>query len=59
MLKEGDEFVLTQSSIQLEDLIGKFLVSGGPSKSSDAQDGGAKPTEPRPAEQKPENKPQH
>ena len=40
MLKEGDEFVLTQSSIQLEDLIGKFLVSGGPSKPSDSQGGG-------------------
>ena len=25
--KDGDEFVLTQSSMQLEDLIGKFLVS--------------------------------
>ena len=37
MLKDGDEFVLTQSSIQLEDLIGKFLVSGGPSKSGDQQ----------------------
>jgi phospholipid/cholesterol/gamma-HCH transport system substrate-binding protein len=35
MLKDGDEFVLTQSSIQLEDLIGKFLVSGGPSKPAD------------------------
>ena len=39
----GDEFVLTQSSIQLEDLIGKFLVSGGPSKSGDSQGGDAKP----------------
>jgi phospholipid/cholesterol/gamma-HCH transport system substrate-binding protein len=38
--KDGDEFVLTQSSIQLEDLIGKFLVSGGPQKSADARDGG-------------------
>jgi phospholipid/cholesterol/gamma-HCH transport system substrate-binding protein len=35
MLKDGDELVLTQSSLQLEDLIGKFLVSGGPSKSAD------------------------
>jgi phospholipid/cholesterol/gamma-HCH transport system substrate-binding protein len=32
MLAEGDEFVLTQSSLQLEDLIGKFLVGGGPDK---------------------------
>lgn len=29
-LKDGDELVLTQSSMQLEDLIGKFLVNGGP-----------------------------
>lgn len=28
MLKDGDEFVLTQSALQIEDLIGKFLVSG-------------------------------
>ena len=31
MFKNGDEFVLTQSSMQLEDLIGKFLVNGSPS----------------------------
>ena len=45
-MKEGDEFVLTQSSIQLEDLIGKFLVSGGPSKPANP-DGGdsAKPAD--------------
>ncbi|HEV7776586.1 MAG TPA: outer membrane lipid asymmetry maintenance protein MlaD [Luteibacter sp.] len=30
MLKDGDEMVLTQSALQLEDLIGKFLVSGSP-----------------------------
>lgn len=28
MLKDGDELVLTQSALQLEDLIGKFLVNG-------------------------------
>jgi phospholipid/cholesterol/gamma-HCH transport system substrate-binding protein len=28
MLKDGDELVLTQSALQIEDLIGKFLVSG-------------------------------
>lgn len=28
MFNDGDEVVLTQSSMQLEDLIGKFLVSG-------------------------------
>jgi phospholipid/cholesterol/gamma-HCH transport system substrate-binding protein len=39
MLAEGDEFVLTQSSLQLEDLIGKVLVGGGPDKP--AQDPGA------------------
>lgn len=33
MFKDGDEVVLTQSSMQLEDLIGKFLVSGDPPKS--------------------------
>lgn len=31
MLKDGDELVLTQSAMQIEDLIGKFLVSGSPS----------------------------
>ena len=30
MLKNGDEMVLTQSAMQLEDLIGKFLVNGSP-----------------------------
>ncbi|MCK9538114.1 outer membrane lipid asymmetry maintenance protein MlaD [Dokdonella sp.] len=36
MFKDGDQFVLTQSSMQLEDLIGKFLVSGSPPKPADA-----------------------
>jgi phospholipid/cholesterol/gamma-HCH transport system substrate-binding protein len=36
MFKDGDEFVLTQSSMQLEDLIGKFLVNGSPSKPNGA-----------------------
>lgn len=36
--KNGDEFILTQSSMQLEDLIGKFLVSGDSSKSSAKSD---------------------
>lgn len=27
-LKDGDEMILTQSAIQLEDLIGKFMVNG-------------------------------
>lgn len=30
MLKDGDEMILTQSAMQLEDLIGKFLVNGSP-----------------------------
>jgi phospholipid/cholesterol/gamma-HCH transport system substrate-binding protein len=29
-LKDGDEMILTQSAMQLEDLIGKFLVNGSP-----------------------------
>ena len=32
VFKDGDEFVLTQSSMQLEDLIGKFLVNGSPER---------------------------
>ncbi len=28
MLRDGDEMILTQSAVQLEDLIGKFLVDG-------------------------------
>ena len=35
MFKNGDEFILTQSSMQLEDLIGKFLVNGSPQKPAD------------------------
>lgn len=37
-LADGDSFVLTQSALQLEDLIGKFLVNGSP---SDNKSGGA------------------
>ncbi len=67
-LKDGDEFVLTQSSIQLEDLIGKFLVSGGPQKPADAeepnaakQDKGSTPDkEPKPDKQlKPDTDTKH
>ncbi|WP_049622484.1 outer membrane lipid asymmetry maintenance protein MlaD [Frateuria defendens] len=39
MLKNGDELVLTQSAMQLEDLIGKFLVNG--SSSGDKKADGA------------------
>ena len=54
MMKNGDEFVLTQSSIQLEDLIGKFLVSGGPSKPADQpQNGDAKQDAATPGATKP------
>ena len=38
-LKNGDEMVLTQSAMQLEDLIGKFLVNGSSSDKKDADDG--------------------
>jgi phospholipid/cholesterol/gamma-HCH transport system substrate-binding protein len=37
-LKDGDEMVLTQSAMQLEDLIGKFLVNGSSSPSSPSSD---------------------
>ncbi len=33
MFKNGDEVILTQSSMQLEDLIGKYLVGGDAGKS--------------------------
>ena len=48
--KDGDEVVLTQSSMQLEELIGKYLVGGDAGKGGDKS--GAKP------EQKPEAKPE-
>ena len=37
VFKNGDEFVLTQSSMQLEDLIGKFLAGSGGSASTPAK----------------------
>lgn len=33
-LKNGDEMVLTQSAMSIENLIGKFLVNGGPKSGS-------------------------
>ena len=53
MFKDGGEFVLTQSSMQLEDLIGKFLVNGSPSqKPADAgasdEHAGEQPAKPAP-----------
>ena len=38
-LKNGDEMILTQSAMQLEDLIGKFLVNGSPGDKKDAGTG--------------------
>ncbi len=49
MFKDGDEFVLTQSSLQLEDLIGKFLVNGSPTPAESGGDA-AKQTDPSPAD---------
>lgn len=40
-LKDGDQLVLTQSAMQLEDLIGKFLVNGSSSGSSNAGGNGS------------------
>ena len=42
MFKNGDEIILTQSSVQLEELIGKYLVGSGDSPAK-------KPAEPDPA----------
>ncbi|MEO8747325.1 MAG: outer membrane lipid asymmetry maintenance protein MlaD [Rhodanobacter sp.] len=39
MLAQGDEMILTQSAMQLEDLIGKFLVNGAPSEKPGSSDG--------------------
>ncbi len=39
VLKDGDEMILTQSAMQLEDLIGKFLVNGSSTDKKDAGDG--------------------
>ena len=38
-LKNGDQMILTQSAMQLEDLIGKFLVNGSPGDKKDAGNG--------------------
>jgi phospholipid/cholesterol/gamma-HCH transport system substrate-binding protein len=44
-LKNGDELVLTQSAIQLEELIGKYLIGGESPKKKGSDDAG----EPAPA----------
>ncbi len=54
MFKDGDEFVLTQSSMQLEDLIGKFLVNGSPP--SRPGEAGAKPADAGSTEPAPESR---
>jgi phospholipid/cholesterol/gamma-HCH transport system substrate-binding protein len=41
--KNGDEVVLTQSSMQLEELIGKYLVGGDAGKSGDKSKDAAAP----------------
>ncbi|MEO6967392.1 MAG: outer membrane lipid asymmetry maintenance protein MlaD [Rhodanobacteraceae bacterium] len=43
-LKNGDELILTQSAMQLEDLIGKFMLNGGPKSGSST----SSPTQPEP-----------
>ncbi|RDS82924.1 outer membrane lipid asymmetry maintenance protein MlaD [Dyella monticola] len=45
-LKEGDQLVLTQSAVQLEDLIGKFLVSGSPSGNNNNAGGNGSSNQP-------------
>ncbi len=52
MFEDGGEFVLTQSSMQLEDLIGKFLVSGSPDKPAD-KDASKQEATPSPAADQP------
>lgn len=42
-LRNGDEMVLTQSAMSIENLIGKFLVNGGPKASGPAAAAGAPP----------------
>jgi phospholipid/cholesterol/gamma-HCH transport system substrate-binding protein len=43
-LKDGDQLFLTQSAMQLEDLIGKFLVNGSSSGSTNAGGNGSSNT---------------
>lgn len=43
-LKDGDQLVLTQSAVQLEDLIGKFLVSSSSSGGNNAGGNGSSNT---------------
>ena len=50
-LKNGDEMVLTQSAMSIENLIGKFLVNGGPKSSG--SDSGSATSAPPPSSGKP------
>ena len=43
MFKNGDEVILTQSSMQLEELIGKYLVGSGDKPGAGKADDAAKP----------------
>jgi phospholipid/cholesterol/gamma-HCH transport system substrate-binding protein len=43
-LKDGDQLILTQSAMQLEDLIGKFLVNGSSSGGNNAGGNGSSNT---------------
>ncbi|MBS0566305.1 MAG: outer membrane lipid asymmetry maintenance protein MlaD [Proteobacteria bacterium] len=43
MFKNGDEVILTQSSMQLEELIGKYLVGSGDKPGAGKPDDAAKP----------------
>ena len=43
VFKNGDEVILTQSSMQLEELIGKYLVGSGDKPGAGKADDAAKP----------------
>jgi phospholipid/cholesterol/gamma-HCH transport system substrate-binding protein len=48
VFKNGDEVILTQSSVQLEDLIGKYLVGGGGDKAGADKSGDASKPQAKP-----------
>ena len=58
MLKNGDQFILAQSSVQLEELIGKYLVGNDSGKSGDKNAPAQPATTPPPADKstKPQEK---
>jgi len=51
-LKPGDEIALTQSAVDLMQLVGKYMFSGGP-KPEEGEDGAAAPTDSAPTEADP------